>query len=67
MLDAHNALINLCRDGSTCDIRWVRGHSGVLGNKVSDDAAKAGSKQPGNKVAVPMAQATIKRRIKEKT
>ena len=31
VLDARNALMNLCNDGTTCDIRWVRGHSGVFG------------------------------------
>ena len=67
VLDAHNALLNLCKDGTTCDIRWVRGHSGVLGNECSDDAAKDGSKSNGPKEVMPMAQATIKRRIKEKT
>ena len=66
VLDAHNALMNLCSDGTTCDIRWVRGHSGVLGNELSDDAAKAGSKLHGTKEVMPLAHATIKRRIKQK-
>ena len=66
VLDAHNALLSLCKDGTTCDIRWVRGHSGVLGNEVADEAAKEGSKLHGNKVVMPVAQSTIKRRIKEK-
>ena len=67
VLDTHNALTELCSDGTTFDIRYVRGHSGVLGNEISDDAAKGGSKSQAAKMTMPISQATIKRRIKEKT
>ena len=36
VLDARNALVQLCNDGTTCDIRWVRGHSNTLGNDLAD-------------------------------
>ena len=63
VLDAHNALIKLCKEGTTCDIRWVRGHMGILGNEMSDEAAKLGSKSSIGNLKVP---STIKRKIHEK-
>ena len=66
VLDAHNALLQLCKDGTTCDISWVRGHSGVLGNEMSDEAAKLGSKSTIRNLTVPIAPSTIKRKIHEK-
>ena len=66
VLDAHKALINLCIDVTTCDIRWVRGHSGALGNELADEAAKLGSKSNRGNTVIPTAASTIKRLIHEK-
>ena len=66
VLDAHRALTNLCIDGTTCDIRWVRGHSGALGNELADEAAKLGSKSKRGNTVIPTAVSTIKRKIHEK-
>ena len=66
VLDAHKALLKLCKDGTTCDIRWVRGHSGALGNELADEATKLGSKSNRGNTAIPTAVSTIKRKIREK-
>ena len=66
VFDAHNALLSLCKDGTTCDIRWVRGHSNILGNELADEAAKLGSKSKRGELVVPTARSTIKRKIRDK-
>ena len=59
-------MINLCIDGTTYDIRWVRGHRGALGNELADEAAKLGSKSVRGNIVLPLAPATMKRKIHEK-
>ena len=58
--------INRLAERNSVEIRWVPGHSGILGNNIADGKARIGSKNLGNsmRTKLPLSQAYFKSEIK---